>query len=51
MTEVFIPKKRNKEGKSFGFARFFGVRDKRRLEDNLRNVWFRTYQVFQGKEW
>jgi hypothetical protein len=36
--EVFLPIKRNKYGKRFGFVRFFDVKDPKRLETNLDNI-------------
>jgi RNA recognition motif-containing protein len=46
LVDVFIPRKRNKYGKLFGFARFIGVTDKGWLEDHLRNIWFGTYKIW-----
>ena len=36
--EIFIPKRRNKEGRRYGFVRFKGVSDKRRTERYLDNI-------------
>lgn len=36
--EVFISKNKNKAGRRYGFVRFKGVQDERRLERNLDNI-------------
>jgi hypothetical protein len=36
--EVFIPNKRNKYGKRFGFVRFLDVKDPKSLETKLDNI-------------
>ena len=38
MREIFISKHRNKGGRRYGFVRFKGVSDKRRLERQLDNI-------------
>jgi len=43
--DVFIPEKRDKEGKVFGFARFVVVKYLRSLEYQLKNVWFCSYKI------
>lgn len=41
----FIPKKRNKEGKLFGFVRFEDVVEIRSLEERLDQIWVGTYKL------
>ena len=36
--EIFIPKLRNKEGRKYGFVRFKGVSDAKRMERKLDNI-------------
>jgi len=45
-TDVFIKKKRNKEGKVFDFARFVGIKYVHSLEYQLKNVWFCSYKIW-----
>lgn len=46
IVDIFIPTKKNKVGKTFRFVRFAGVRDEKRVEEQLRIVWFDTYKVW-----
>lgn len=45
MREVFIPPKKDKLGKRFGFVRFVDVQDQRILEEHLQDVWIGTYKL------
>ena len=38
MREIFIPNHRNKGGKRYGFVRFKGISDERKLERQLDNI-------------
>lgn len=42
---VMIPKKRNKMGWWYTFARFHGVSSKHDLERSLDNVWIDSYKL------
>lgn len=44
--EVFISKKRNKAGRRYGFVRFKGVQDERRLERDLDNIIFGGLKMY-----
>nr|GFD30345.1 nucleotide-binding alpha-beta plait domain-containing protein [Tanacetum cinerariifolium] len=43
--DSFIPFKRDKNGKRFGFVRFINVFNKERLVDNLCTVWIGRYKM------
>ncbi|MCI24348.1 hypothetical protein A2U01_0045531, partial [Trifolium medium] len=43
--EVFIPKKLDKSGKRFGFARFEDVVDQQRLLSKIEETWIGTYKI------
>ncbi|KAL8472386.1 hypothetical protein ACS0TY_029556 [Phlomoides rotata] len=43
--EVFIPKRVNRKGKRFGFARFGSNIDKTRVEQELNGLWFGSYKL------
>lgn len=45
LVDILAPKKKNKQGKSFGFASFVGVTAERWIEEKLRNMWFGAYKV------
>lgn len=45
VVDVFIPKKKNKEGKSFGFVRFKGVAYPLELEKRLDQLWIGSYKM------
>ena len=44
--EVFIAKRRNKEGRRFGFVRFKGVSDVKILETHLDNIFINDHKLF-----
>ena len=44
--EVFIAKKRNKNGRRYGFVRFKGVEDMLQLEKKLDNIVFGGLKMF-----
>lgn len=46
LVDLFIPRKKSKTGKVFGFARFVELKNEKRLEEQLRNVWFGTCKVW-----
>jgi hypothetical protein len=43
--EVFIPARRDRFGKRFGFARFAEVKDAQELLKKIEGVWFGTYKI------
>ncbi|MCH80219.1 hypothetical protein A2U01_0000984 [Trifolium medium] len=43
--EVYIPAKRDKFGRRFGFARFADVRDAQELLKKIEGTWFGTYKL------
>nr|GEW07009.1 nucleotide-binding alpha-beta plait domain-containing protein [Tanacetum cinerariifolium] len=45
VVDSFIPFKRDKNGKRFGFVRFINVFNKERLVDNLCTVWIGRYKM------
>lgn len=45
VVDVFIPMKRNKEGKAFGFVRFKEVAYPQELERRLDQIWIGTYKL------
>lgn len=45
VVDVFVPKKKNKEGKAFGFVRFKEVGYPLELERRLDQIWIRTYKL------
>lgn len=44
--DIYIPAKRVKNGKHFGFVRFKGVRDTVGLENRLKDMWIGERQIF-----
>nr|GEX33925.1 hypothetical protein [Tanacetum cinerariifolium] len=46
VTDVYIPKKVSKQGKSFAFARFIKVTDVDLLIKNLRSGWLGSYHLY-----
>jgi hypothetical protein len=46
VVDIFIPSKRNKLGKFFGFVRFKDVTDARTIEEHMRDTWFGTYKLW-----
>lgn len=45
VVDVFVPGKRNKEGKAFGFVRFKDVWYPNELERRLDQIWIGTYKI------
>nr|GEW28263.1 RNA-directed DNA polymerase, eukaryota, reverse transcriptase zinc-binding domain protein [Tanacetum cinerariifolium] len=45
VVDVFIPNRRSKNGKRFGFVRFIKVFDTERLANNLCTVWMGSYKI------
>lgn len=45
VVDVFVPRKRNKEGKAFGFVRFKDVLYPSELERRLDQIWVGTYKL------
>lgn len=45
VADLFIPKKRNKEGKAFGFIRYQGVQYPQELERRLDQIWIGTFKL------
>lgn len=45
VVDVFIPTKKNKEGKAFGFVRFKEVQYPFELEKRLDQIWIGTYKI------
>lgn len=43
--DVFIPKKRDKGGRRFGFVRFINVQNSKVLERELDQIWIGTYKL------
>uniref|UniRef100_K7KKX5 RRM domain-containing protein n=1 Tax=Glycine max TaxID=3847 RepID=K7KKX5_SOYBN len=43
--EVFIPRKRNKQGRRYGFVRYKGVRNVQQLQQHLDNMVFRGLKM------
>jgi RNA recognition motif-containing protein len=43
--EVYIPSKKDKWGRGFGFVKFFEVENAERLESRLGEVWCGTYKL------
>ncbi|GAU47979.1 hypothetical protein TSUD_87830 [Trifolium subterraneum] len=43
--EVYIPDKRDRVGKRFGFARFEDVEDQQRLLQRIEETWIGTYKI------
>ncbi|GAU20898.1 hypothetical protein TSUD_120900 [Trifolium subterraneum] len=44
--DIYIPEKRNKSGKHFGFVRFRGAKDVKLVEAKTKEVWFGTYKLW-----
>lgn len=45
VVDVYIPLKRNKSGRRFGFVRFMNNGDPEGLEKRLGNIWIGTYKL------
>ncbi|GKB48229.1 RNA-directed DNA polymerase, eukaryota [Tanacetum coccineum] len=46
LADAYIPNKRSKGGKRFGFIRFLGVTDATKFLMSLSNVWIRSFHLF-----
>ncbi|GJX94343.1 RNA-directed DNA polymerase, eukaryota, reverse transcriptase zinc-binding domain protein [Tanacetum coccineum] len=46
IADAFIANKRSKQGKRFGFVKFWGVHNEVDFEKSLSNVWIGSYHVF-----
>ncbi|KAK9063023.1 hypothetical protein SSX86_016893 [Deinandra increscens subsp. villosa] len=46
VSDVYISSRRTKLGRKFGFVRFVGVKDIKKLIINLRTIWIGSYHVF-----
>ncbi|GJS47553.1 RNA-directed DNA polymerase, eukaryota [Tanacetum coccineum] len=46
IVDAFIPNKRSKAGKRFGFIRFIGVKNEERLASSLASIWIGSYHLF-----
>jgi RNA recognition motif-containing protein len=44
--DIYIPEKRNKSGKHFGFVRFRGAEDMKLIEAKMKELWFGTYKLW-----
>ncbi|GKV26308.1 hypothetical protein SLEP1_g35639 [Rubroshorea leprosula] len=45
VVDVFIPSKRDKRGKRFGFVRMAGVKNEFQMEGQLNTMWIGTYKI------
>lgn len=45
VVDVYVPNKRNREGKMFGFVRFDRVSEVKELEDQLRMIWIGLHKL------
>ncbi|GLT34095.1 hypothetical protein SLA2020_086370 [Shorea laevis] len=45
VVDVFVPGKRDKWGKRFGFVRMEGVQDVKQLEERLNRIWLGSYKL------
>ncbi|GKV34368.1 hypothetical protein SLEP1_g42745 [Rubroshorea leprosula] len=45
VVDVFIPSKRDRWGKRFGFVRMRGVQDVKQLEERLNRIWIGSYKL------
>ena len=45
ITKIYIARKRDREGRRFGFVTFGGVRDKADLERSMRNLWLGSFKL------
>jgi hypothetical protein len=46
VVDIFIPGKKNKYGKFFGFVRFKGIEETTAAEERMREIWFGTYKMW-----
>jgi RNA recognition motif-containing protein len=47
--EVYIPKKRDKRGRKFGFVKFKEVTDVEELSAKLRDVWIGSFKIWTNR--
>ncbi|GKV48781.1 hypothetical protein SLEP1_g55572 [Rubroshorea leprosula] len=45
VVDVFVPSKRDRWGKRFGFVRMLGVQDVKQLEERLNRIWIGSYKL------
>ncbi|GKV46638.1 hypothetical protein SLEP1_g53612 [Rubroshorea leprosula] len=45
VTDVFVPGKRDRRGKRFGFVRMEGVQDVKQVEEKLNRIWIGSYKL------
>ncbi|GKV19346.1 hypothetical protein SLEP1_g29624 [Rubroshorea leprosula] len=45
VVDVFIPSKRDRRGKRFGFVRMLGEQDVKQLEERLNRIWIGSYKL------
>lgn len=45
VVDVYVPNKRNREGKMFGFVQFDRVSEVKELEDQLRMIWIGLHKL------
>lgn len=46
VNHVYIVRKRNKKERVFRFIRYSGIKDSKWIEEQLRDVWFRSYKIW-----
>ncbi|PWA37833.1 hypothetical protein CTI12_AA586860 [Artemisia annua] len=46
VVDAFIPNKKSKSGKRFGFVRFLGVKNEEQLARSLASIWVGNYHLF-----
>nr|GEV78602.1 RNA-directed DNA polymerase, eukaryota, reverse transcriptase zinc-binding domain protein [Tanacetum cinerariifolium] len=46
LADAYIPNRRSKGGKRFGFIRFFGVSDAQNFLQSLSNIWIGSFHLF-----
>lgn len=46
IVDVFVPTKRDKNGRRFGFVRYKGIRDTESLENSLKALWIGEQNIF-----
>ncbi|GLU06805.1 hypothetical protein SLE2022_237990 [Rubroshorea leprosula] len=45
VVDVYLPRKRDKRGKRFGFVRLTGVNNEMQMERKLNNIWIGSYKI------
>ncbi|GLT61502.1 hypothetical protein SLA2020_342030 [Shorea laevis] len=45
VVDVYVPKKRDKWGKRFGFLRMLGVQNENQMTRRLNDIWFGSYKL------